>query len=190
MSQLLPQQKVACTAHICWSISRMLQKWNHWRMEFAINVCSLSTVSYCTPHDSLPHSDSNRMVADCVDIPEFVHTDTNCAALQEKLHECVPLCLHACVVAWTSLMPQKWDREPSTSDRREHLYQFSSDSDACWTWSSRDWIWCNSAKHAMRAHSDNWKMTAKKFHASNGIDQPYMPQCTVSSSVGTYCNPP
>jgi len=68
----------------------MLQKWNHWRMGFTINVWSLSAVLCHTPDDSqLPRSESDRMVADCGDIPGFVHTNTNCAALQEKLHECV-----------------------------------------------------------------------------------------------------
>jgi len=36
-----------------------------------------------------PDGTTNRVVAAFTDVPEFIHTNTSCAALQEKLHESI-----------------------------------------------------------------------------------------------------
>jgi len=63
------------------------------KMEFlkggiSIHVWSLYAVTLCTRSCELPDATTNRLVVAGTDVPEFIHTNTSCAALQQKLHEC------------------------------------------------------------------------------------------------------
>ena len=39
---------MACNAHICWSILRILQRWSYWRLGFSIHVRNLHPLSFCS----------------------------------------------------------------------------------------------------------------------------------------------
>ena len=57
-------------------------------MGLSIHVWSLYALTLCTPSRELPDATTNRLVVAGADVTEFIHTNTSCAALQEKLHEC------------------------------------------------------------------------------------------------------
>ena len=58
-------------------------------MGFTINVWNLYALAHCSHRRQLPYYPSNRLVAACTDVSEFIHPHTNSTALQEKLHECL-----------------------------------------------------------------------------------------------------